>query len=147
MVLTILPLPAWAVWFRPSWVLMILVFWLLLFPNYINLGVFWVVGMLMDLLTGTLLGQHAFIYVGIAYFVIRFLSRLTLFSLYQQSFIWILISFVYFLIQYLVMGMVGQLPHTLQYWMPILINAILWPWLFLFLRPLTSTTYEQPSPR
>ncbi|OGT97538.1 MAG: rod shape-determining protein MreD [Gammaproteobacteria bacterium RIFOXYB2_FULL_38_6] len=142
MVLTILPLPAMVVWFRPSWMLMILVFYLLMFPTEINLGIFWIVGLLMDLLTGTLLGLHAFLYTVIGYLMIRFLSRLPMFSLWQQSFLWVFISFIYFFIQYLMLGMIGQLPHTWEYWMPILFNAVLWPWLFLFLRSFFKLLYD-----
>jgi len=59
LVLTILPLPAWASWWRPQWVFLVLIFWMLTLPYRVGLGVAWIMGLIVDLLLGTTLGLHA----------------------------------------------------------------------------------------
>lgn len=56
MMLTILPLPKWVVWYQPVWVFMILLFWMIAIPYQVGIGTAFTVGILLDLLTGTILG-------------------------------------------------------------------------------------------
>ena len=45
--------------FRPDFMLVVMLYWLLRAPNLCNVGTAWLVGLLVDLATGSLLGQHA----------------------------------------------------------------------------------------
>ena len=57
--LTALPLPSVVAPYRPEWVPLILIFWSLLAPERFSLlTAFWM-GLLLDTLSGALLGQHA----------------------------------------------------------------------------------------
>ena len=75
MILEAVPLPHWAVWLRPEWVFVILLFWVVSQPHYVGMCVAFLVGILMDLLTGTLLGQHALVFTLVIYLVNKLLSR------------------------------------------------------------------------
>ena len=68
MILTLIPMPPWAVWLRPNWMLAIMIFWLMTASHRVGIGMAWFVGLFMDLLTGTLLGQQALIFCITAYF-------------------------------------------------------------------------------
>ena len=59
MLLTILPMPDWARPFRPQWVTLVLLYWAIALPHRIGVGSGFLVGIVLDVLTGTLLGQHA----------------------------------------------------------------------------------------
>ncbi len=83
MILLILPLPAWASWWRPSWVFLILVYWMLAMPYRVGVGAAWLVGLIVDLLLGTPLGMHAFVFTLLGYFVLKFNPQLRNFPMCQ----------------------------------------------------------------
>ena len=61
--LTAMPLPSWAVSWRPAWVAMVLIYWCMALPQRMGIGISWVLGLLLDVQQGTILGQHA---IGLA---------------------------------------------------------------------------------
>lgn len=133
-VLTLLPMPAVTIWFRPAWVLMLLIYWNMSLPNRINIGFAWWSGLTMDLLNGTLLGAHALGFTIIIYFVNRMHLRLRVYPLLQQSWTVLLLVGLYQLILYSIQGFVGQLPGSHLYWFSAMMSALLWPWFFSFMR-------------
>src|SRR5678810_31881 len=76
LILTLLPMPEWAVWIRPAWVLLVLIYWNMIAPEQISLGTAWMLGILLDVLTGSLLGEHAFALTIASYFVVKMHARL-----------------------------------------------------------------------
>ena len=59
LMLTALPMPEWASLWRPAWVALVLIYWCMALPARSGVLVGWSVGLLLDVMTGTLLGQHA----------------------------------------------------------------------------------------
>ena len=59
LLLTIMPLPEWARYLRPDWVGLVLIYWCLAVPERVGVITGWLMGLLVDLLTGAILGQHA----------------------------------------------------------------------------------------
>ena len=134
LLLTILPLPGWIVWARPQWTFLVVMFWCVSSPSQSRIAMAWCVGLLMDLLTGTLLGQHAFIYSTIAYLGLKFSRRLRQFPLLQQILLILLVSIVNLLLQYIIMTLYGVRPTSWMYWLPCVTNAIVWPWICILLQ-------------
>lgn len=134
MMLTILPLPSWAVWLRPQWVLMVIIYWCLAIPDKVSVGIAWGIGLLMDVLLGTLLGQHALAMAVVAYFIVKFHPRIRLFPIWQKTFIVFFLSLIYLGLIYWVQGLLGVLPRTWEFWSPAITSALLWPWVFIILR-------------
>ena len=66
MMLAIFPLPGWLNLLRPLWVVMVLMYLVLLMPQHMSVGWAWIIGLLLDVLTGTVLGEHAIALVIIA---------------------------------------------------------------------------------
>lgn len=135
LMLVMMPLPDWAQPFRPDWVALILIYWVMAIPEHVGVTVAWVFGLLLDVTQGAILGQHAIGLVVVAYLVQLQYLRIRVFSLLQQS----LVVFVLLLIKQLlvlwVSGIVGQAPEDLaSYFLPSLTGAIIWPWLFIVLR-------------
>ena len=58
-VLTLFPLPDYLESLRPYWVALVLIYWCLESQELLSLGLAFVIGLALDLLTGSLLGQHA----------------------------------------------------------------------------------------
>ena len=80
LILTILPLPAWAGPYRPEWTLLVLIYWCMAIPQRVCIGVGWVVGILLDALRESLLGQNALGFALAAFVTIKLHQRLRVFS-------------------------------------------------------------------
>lgn len=127
-ILTLLPMPGLAVWLRPAWVLMILIYWTIAAPERVNVGLACVIGILLDVLEGTLLGEHAFALILVIYLVSRMYSRLRMFPLLQQGFVIFLLVLLYQFILFCIQGFLGALPTSWLYWSSALTSLLLWPW-------------------
>lgn len=127
-ILTILPMPDWTVWLRPAWILLVLIYWTMLVPHRVNVGVAWLVGLFLDVLNGTLLGEHALAMALPIYLVARMHSRLNMFPLLQQGLIVFFLVLVYQFTLFCIQGFLGQLPNTWLYWSSSVISMLLWPW-------------------
>ncbi|PLY16258.1 MAG: rod shape-determining protein MreD [Sedimenticola sp.] len=136
LLLTVLPLPTWAQMFRPQWYTLVLIYWTLALPERVGVGVGWLVGIILDVLTGTLLGQHALSLALIAFITYQMHQRVRLFPLWQQSLTVLALLLIERLVSMWVMGAVSQPPPTLLYWAPPLVGMFLWPWVYIILRDL-----------
>ncbi|BFN00131.1 MAG: rod shape-determining protein MreD [Moraxella osloensis] len=72
-VLSVYPLSAEIALFRPMWMIMMLIFWLIFQPTLIGMGLAFVVGLFADLLTDSRIGQQALCAVLVAFFI-KFVS-------------------------------------------------------------------------
>lgn len=134
MVLALLPMPDWTVWLRPAWVLMVLVYWAMVTPARVSVGVAWMMGLVLDLLNGTLLGEHALAFTIVIYFVSKLHIRLLMSPLIQQGIsIFVFVLFYEFII-YCIQGFIGELPGSHLYWLSAVTSMLLWPWLFVLMR-------------
>src|SRR3990167_6705357 len=132
--LTLLPMPEWTVWARPAWVLLVLIFWTMIAPHRVNVGIAWITGLMLDTLTGTMLGEHALALTIVVYFAYRLRMRMNMFPMLQQGlsiFLFVVISQI---IIYVLQGFCGEAPHTSLFWLSSLTSMLLWPWLFGMLR-------------
>lgn len=133
MMLTILPLPPWVVWFRPSWMLMILLFWLMVLPHRLGIIIAFIAGLLLDLLTGTILGQHALVLTMIAYVIVRFHQPVRNLPLWQQMLLVMFLTLIYLAMQYWIMALSGVSLNAGKYWLPVVTTTLFWPWIQLLL--------------
>lgn len=134
LMLTALPLPEWAVNWRPAWVAMVLIYWCMALPERVGIGVSWMLGLLLDVQQGTVLGQHALGLAIVAYITIKSHQRLRVFPLFQQA---LVVCGYILLLQFIVLwikGMLGIPPRHWSYWMPAFSSMLLWPWIFIVLR-------------
>ena len=145
--LAIVPLPDWAVEYRPDWVTLVLIYWAMAMPTKVGVTAAWFAGLMLDVSYGTLMGQHAVGMVLVVYVIHMQHQRLRVASLLQQA---IVIFFLLLLKQLLILwvdGMLGRTTGSWQYFMPTLTSTLLWPWIYLILRDLRrkfggSTHYQ-----
>jgi rod shape-determining protein MreD len=69
----------------PDMLALVLTFWCIHQPRKIGIGTAWLLGLVMDASTGTLLGQHALAYAVLAFAAISLYRRILWFSLWQQA--------------------------------------------------------------
>lgn len=78
-VLNILPGPTWAEPFLPDWVALTLIYWCMAAPQRVSVGTGWLLGLTLDVLYGSLLGQHALAKSAIAFVTVRLHPQLRMF--------------------------------------------------------------------
>lgn len=134
LMLTMLPLPEWAVHYRPAWLGMVLIYWCMALPQRIGVGTGWVAGLFLDVVSGALFGQYALTLALIAWVTHKLHQRLRLYPLWQQALMVMLMLLVQQLVVLWIRGFTGHPVDPLLHWMPALTSMILWPWLFIILR-------------
>lgn len=132
--LTLLPIPDYARPFRPEWSALVLIYWCLALPERVGVGTAFVVGVLLDVMTGTLLGQHALGFSIIAYLTLVLHQRIRVFPVRQQAFTVLVLLLLYQLLLLWVMGVTGHPPQSWTYWTASLTGTLLWPWTFIIMR-------------
>lgn len=85
LILRTLPWSGWALWLRPDFLLVAILFWAHRAPARMGLGLAWLLGLLTDFQQGIVLGQYALAYVLGVYLVQLWQRRLAVFRLPQQS--------------------------------------------------------------
>lgn len=134
--LAIMPLPDWAVQFRPDWVTLVLIYWAMALPTKIGVTMAWFTGLLLDVSYGTLMGQHAVGMVLVIYVIHLQHQRLRVASLLQQAIVIFFLLLLKQLLSLWVDGMLGRAPDNWLYFMPTISSTLLWPWTYLILRDL-----------
>jgi rod shape-determining protein MreD len=134
LMLTAMPLPEWAINWRPAWVAMVLIYWCMALPHRVGIGVGWSLGILLDVLQGTLLGQNAIGLTILAFLTLKSHQRVRMYPLVQQALVICIFVLAYQLLSLWVRGIMGVPPRSWTYWMPAFTSMVLWPWLFIILR-------------
>ena len=135
-VLAVMPLPEWARLYRPQWVTLVLIYWTLALPQRVGVTVGFSLGILLDALTGTLLGQHALSLSLIAYITLKTHQRVRLFPLWQQSVFVLGMLLLERLLTAIAMGVAGRGVAGVEFWLASVVGALLWPWAYFILRDL-----------
>jgi len=131
--LTLMPLPPLFELMRPYWVALALIYWGLETQDHISLGLAFTMGILLDLLTASLLGLHALSLVIIIYLVTRFRARLRFFPPWQQALSILALLINDRIILLWIVSLRGEPLPSFDFWLPPIIGTALWPWLFLLL--------------
>ncbi len=133
--LAVVPLPEWAMNYRPQWVAMVLIYWAMALPYRVGIGFAWVAGLLVDILDGSLLGLHAVALAIIAYITLSLHQRLRMFSSLQQSAVVLAMTGLYMLMTHWMKIAADQaVTSDLFFLLGPLSSAFLWPWVFVLLR-------------
>jgi len=134
LMLTAMPLPDWAAAARPFWVAMVLMYWCMALPRRVGIGTAWFVGLLVDVLTGAILGQHAASLAIVAFLTLSAHQRIRVFPLGQQALMVGLILSTYLITLLAIRILTATPPPNLSVFYPLLSSMLLWPWLFIILR-------------
>ena len=135
LLLAIVPLPGWGQAVRPEWPLLVLIYWWLALPHRVGVGIGWLVGICMDVLTGSLLGEHALGYAVVAFLTLKLYQRIRVYPPWQQAVVVLGLLVVNQLLCLWVLGMTDRAPSSpLLYLAPSVVGMVLWPWLFGVMR-------------
>jgi len=127
LLLQITPIIGPLVYWRPQFLLMFVIYWLLRSPSQYGIGFAWLSGMILDIFAGEMLGRYAIAFSFCAYILILLSKRLQHFGIKHQAF---LILFIVFLNQLLTISISllyrASWDTTLMI-APAITSAFLWP--------------------
>lgn len=127
MMLAITPLPESVQWLRPDFVALTLIYWSMMQPRHFSIGTAWVTGILIDVMQGTLLGQHAMTLAIIVFITIQFHLRIRVFPTWQKTAtVLALIALGQFML-FWTNGVIGLSTSAGDYLGPVLSSTLLWP--------------------
>jgi rod shape-determining protein MreD len=127
LVLAIVPLPAWLEPLRPDFALLAIIYWILRSPRIAGLGSAWFSGLLLDVLSGLVLGQHALGFLVVAFLTHRLQLRMRMFPLLHQAAVVMALLGLYQFIIFWTDGMIGHGYTGWARWLPVISGGMLWP--------------------
>lgn len=136
LLLAILPLPADIDVFRPDWVMLVLLYWVIALPHRVNVGTAWVIGLLLDILLGSTLGIRALSMAIMAYLAGVQFQKIRNFSVWQQALVIGSIAAMGQLSIFWAEHLFSERPLNYRLFWSVLSSTLLWPWVFLTLRRL-----------
>jgi len=139
LILTQVPLPDFLVWSRPEWVALVLIYWVMVVPHRVGLVSAFAIGILLDLVRGSVLGLNALSLTIIAFLVLLLYKRLRMFPLWQQSMMVLVLVGINQLLFYWMQGITGTAVAGLMFLLPSVISALIWPWIYVMLHGIRRT--------
>lgn len=125
--LTIIPLKEnWILW-RPEWLALTLFHWGLVSPKNSSLLVAWFVGLLLDAIHGSILGQHALGFSIVLFATLKLRPRILVSGVFQQLFLLFFVLCSYLLVNLWILGGTGNAPSGWGYWIPVFSSLLIWP--------------------
>ena len=134
LLLSVMPMPSPIDQARPMWLAMVLAYWVMAMPHRVGLLTAWVAGLASDVLYGQLLGQHALVMTLVAWMVLLLHQRIRRFPIWQPSMVMLPVLGIDQMLLLWLNSLSGNRPPTLLFLLPVVVSALLWPWLFSVLR-------------
>ena len=120
--------------YRPEWVPMVLMYWVMALPYRVGIGSAWMAGIVLDVLEGSVLGLNALGLVVIAYITLILHQRLRMFSSAASRPGFAMVGINLMLNHWLLILTGQKVASGLLFLMAALTSAIIWPSVFRLLR-------------
>ena len=133
LLLTVMPLPHFLIWFRPQWMLAVLLFWVITKPSQYGILLAWFSGLMTDLVTGTPFGQQAIIFVLITYFVLKLHLIVVHSPRWQQAVIIGTFAGFAMILQSVIAGLIGHTAPVMRNELSVVATVVIWPLIYRFL--------------
>lgn len=138
LLLSVLPLPPLLQDWRPEWLKLVVIFWVMNAPMVAGIWLAVFSGLLLDVLLAVPLGLNASSLVFIVY-VARMTKRWSgVFSIRQTSLLVCLLLLGGRLLNHVELALAGDAPEGLSFYLPALSSALIWPTVMLSLRRWTQ---------
>lgn len=120
-------LPEAIAFLRPEWLVLTVIYWLLRHPEKIGVLTGVVIGLVMDVLSGSYFGIHILSLSLICYLVLIMHKRLKMFPLVQQSVVVFFLVSIQLMVVYTLRSILGVSDIGLSYLWQALSSAVFWP--------------------
>lgn len=125
--LEVTPLPAELAAWRPPLLALTAIYWALAYPRRYGLALAWFAGLVLDVLKGGVLGQHALAMSVATWLTLRFHLRIRVFPIWQQTVAVTAVIATHQFFVFWVDGVTGGAELSWQRVTPIIAAIIAWP--------------------
>lgn len=127
-IFAIIPLGEYLSVWKPEWIALTLVHWALVIRDRISLITVFAIGLVIDALYGSLMGQHALGFVLVTYLAVRLSLRMTPEAFFQQMALLFAILGLYMLVNLWIQSVTGGSGlRGWLYWAPLFSSLLIWP--------------------
>jgi len=133
-ILSMIPLPQILQTVRPEFVVIVLIYWCIALPSRVGVGIGWIAGLVYDVSTDALLGQHALTFALIAYLSIKLHQRIRVFPVWQQALTIFVLLMLQGTVTLWIKGMIGNAPPFSVFVLPAISTALFWPLAYFLMR-------------
>ena len=144
LILQVFELPYFLAVLRPFWVPLVLVYWAVVTPQPTGLFTAFLTGLLLDVLLGSVLGQHALGLTLVVFVTLLLRGWLTLFPVWQEAAALMLVWLLYAFLMFWIDGATGHRADPWLQWLPVLTTGPCWPLLFALMRSLHRRHQHDP---
>jgi rod shape-determining protein MreD len=125
--LAVIPLPAAVDAFRPDFLVLVVFYWSIESPRAGGLTLAFAAGLVLDVIKGVVLGQHALALTLMAAWATHLRLRLRVFSVLSQCLTIFALLTGYQFVLFWVDGATGNPVTTFSRWLAPIIGALIWP--------------------
>ena len=120
--------------FRPFFLVLLLYYWAAKPVSMLPVFWVWCIGLLLDLVSGTMLGQHALVLVVVDLALKEVQPRLSLYGFWQHALLMLLLSGFYVLLQSWLMVNIAHITVTMNYYYGIVGTMLIWLLMYVIMR-------------
>ena len=125
--LELVPLPEMLQPVRPPFTLLVLIYWVMMWPERFGFIAACLIGLSLDILHGQLLGQNVLVYSVVTYLTLRFHLQIRIFPLWQLTMTVFALLWIAALLLILIEGVAGLSPSGFAGWTRVLSGTLIWP--------------------
>ncbi|WP_051398943.1 rod shape-determining protein MreD [Legionella oakridgensis] len=145
--LSIMPLPTWLSEFRPPWALLLILYIQFFLPRFFNVIFIFLVGLCLDVLLSTILGEHVFALLLTAWLASGKARRFNFFPIGQQMMLILLFCSIYQCIILMIDAVSGYQFMPFKVICSSMVATLAWPWIRILadntlLTKVTKMTYR-----
>ena len=130
----LISLPDWLFYFRPDWLALVVIYWIVKLPERVSIGYACINGLFLDLLLVKPFGVNAIAFVLVGYLAAKWSAQIRVLSLWQQC---LFVSVLIMLLK-LIVGMTSAIMadfvFTTYYWFSAVGNVVFWAVISILLR-------------
>jgi rod shape-determining protein MreD len=129
---------------RPMWVPLVLVYWVMAIPQPTGLAMAWIAGLMLDVLLGSVLGQHALGLTVVVFVALGLRGWLALFPIWQEAALLTLLWLLYAFLMFWIDGATGHRADPWLQWLPVLTTGLCWPLVVAFMNSMRRRATHDP---
>ena len=127
LLLAVFPMPYEWLWWRPEFIALLVIYWVLHMPQRLGVGFAFIVGLFQDIVCWTPWGQHALALMVVAYMCQLGYQRILSYGILQQSFWVFVLVGIHQLVANWTHTLSGHAAEGLVFLVPAVLSGCLWP--------------------
>lgn len=127
LLLELIHLPTMMATLRPEWLVLTVFFWTLRSPGSVGIAIAFLIGLLLDVVSGVFLGVNALALSIVAYLAVGMHKRFKLYPLLQQSLVAFVIVLIHLLISNTFTSLLSRGQDPGQLLVQAMVSGFFWP--------------------